>query len=278
MMRSLRHPGPIAAERVRLARCVARPVELQLEAGLTVNEAITGALAKAGFASGYVDLAGIDIEPMRYVIPAPAPDASHVAWYSETHAPDGVFCVERAGVIAGSRDGQPFIHCHGIWTGSDGIRRAGHILPHEAVIAQTATVKAYGIEGAAFIARDDAETNFKLFAAEETGANSEGGSALICTVRPNGDISAALESACRDVGISNARILGVGSLVGVDFTDGRHVPSYATEVFFTDGIVADEAVLDVALVDMDGTVHEGRLTRGQNPVCVTFEILLVRED
>jgi hypothetical protein len=28
------------------------------------------------------------------------------------------------------------------------------------------------------------------------------------------------------------------------------------------------------VVDMDGAVHEGWLTRGDNPVCITFDLLL----
>ena len=281
-MRSLRHPGPPAAERVRAVPCRAHRLSLTLPAGSSVNEAVTGALAEAGFASGFAQLDGVAISPMRYVIPAPAPDEAHVAWYSDTRAPEGVVTVEKAAVVAGIRDGEPFIHCHGIWRAADGVRRAGHLLPHDSVVAHEARVEAWGIEGAAFVARDDPETNFKLFSAEVAAAGAaarEGGRpALACTVRPNGDISHTLEVACARNGIPEAAVHGVGSLIGVDFADGRHVPSYATEVMVASGRVAAggaEASLDVALADMDGAVHEGVLLRGGNPVCVTFELLVV---
>ena len=275
-MRFLRHPGPPAPERERVAPCRAERLSLRLCAGRSVNAAVTGALAEAGFSSGYAHLEDVAVSPMRYVIPAAAPDASHVAWYSDTRAPEGVVTIERAGVIAGIRDGAPFIHCHGVWHEPDGTRRAGHLLPHEAVVAADTTVRAWGIEGACFVARDDAETNFKLFSAEAAWADVAAPTALVCTIRPNGDISHAIEGICRGHGMDAAAIFGVGSLAGVDFADGRHVPSCATEVFVTAGGVSPAGcTLDVALVDMDGAVHEGRLLRGRNPVCVTFELLVI---
>ena len=47
----------------------------------------------------------------------------------------------------------------------------------------------------------------------------------------------------------------------------------------TGGEVRDGiATLDVMSVDMMGRVHEGRLARGENPVCITFDLVLVRRD
>ena len=275
-MRFLRHPGPPAPERENAVPCRARRFSLRLAAGQSVNAAVTAGLAEAGFTSGYVHLEDVAVSPMRYVIPAAAPDPSHAAWYSDTRAPEGVVTIERAGVIAGIRDGAPFIHCHGLWREPGGARTAGHLLPHEAILAADATVWGWGVEGAAFVARDDAETNFTLFSAEAASTGETGPNALACTVRPNGDICHTIERLCRRHGMAEAAIFGVGSLVGVDFADGRHVPSYATEVFVTAGGVSSAlCTLDVALVDIDGAVHEGRLLRGQNPVCVTFELLIV---
>lgn len=275
-MRSLEQPGPAAPERAKVVPCRAHPLLLTLRAGKSVNEAVTGALAEAGFSSGYAHLENVAVSPMRYVIPAPAPDASHVAWYSDTRAPDGVITIGQAGVIAGERDDAPFIHCHGTWSEPDGVRRAGHLLPHETIVAKDAEVRGWGIEGAGFVAQDDAETNFRLFAARVMEPAAAALNALAATIRPNGDISLAIEEICRAHDIEAAMVRGVGSLVGVDFADGPHVPSYATEVFVTDGGVSGgKCTLDVALVDLDGAVHEGRLAHGTNPVCITFELLIL---
>jgi hypothetical protein len=62
-------------------------------------------------------------------------------------------------------------------------------------------------------------------------------------------------------------------------TNGSAVWSYATEVLVTGGIVRPgRCTLDIALVGMDGEVSAGRLRRGANPVCVTFELLIVASD
>ncbi len=280
-MRSIRHPGPVAPVREGVAAGRAVPLVLRVRAGQSVNAAVTGALAEAGYASGYADLDRLAIEPMHYVIPAAAPDTSHAAWYSDTRSPAGFVTVERAGVIAGIRDGEPFIHCHGIWLHNGGERRAGHLLPHEAIVARDTDVRAWGLDGAMFVAKDDAETNFKLFSAEaaaDDGDLSSRQRALACTMRPNGDISAAIERVCQSHGFMNASVVGVGSLVGVDFADGSHVASYATEVMVRRGTVVEgRCELDVALVDMNGDIHEGLLAHGSNPVCVTFELVIVEE-
>lgn len=283
-MRSIRHPGPPAAERSDVAPCGVQALQLELKAGDSVNLAVTRAFAGAGFSSGYADLRQIRVDPLRYVIPAQAPDDTHAAWYSATFATEGIATVEAAGLIAGIRHGEPFVHCHGIWRLPDGTRRGGHLLPHDAILADDASVAAWGIAGAAFVADDDAETNFKLFSAmicEPPPSTTPLRRAVACTIRPNIDLTATIEVICDRHGFGAAQISGVGSLVGADFTDGRHIASYATEVFIVDGCVSPnngtaQCVLDVALVDFDGNLHQGTLAHGQNPVCVTFE-LLIRE-
>jgi len=106
-----------------------------------------------------------------------------------------------------------------------------------------------------------------------------GGRAAICTVKPNEDIGQAIEAVCRRNGFDDASIQGIGSLVGVDFDNGSAVWSYATKVLVTGGAVRSECcTLDVALVGMDGAMSAGRLRRGANPVCVTFELLVVASD
>jgi len=97
-------------------------------------------------------------------------------------------------------------------------------------------------------------------------------------VRPNEDILTAIETIARVHAMPDARIVGsVGSLVGTHFADGRTVPDHATEVLITDGAVEGGiAWLDVMSVDMEGRVHEGRITRGENPVCITFDLVLLR--
>lgn len=67
----------------------------------------------------------------------------------------------------------------------------------------------------------------------------------------------------------------LGSLIGAHFADGSKVVDHATEVLVLSGHVhSGEAALNMLVVDMAGHVHEGRLIRGDNPVCITFELVL----
>ena len=45
----------------------------------------------------------------------------------------------------------------------------------------------------------------------------------------------------------------------------------------TGRVTAGVAELDLLAVDMCGDVHEGRLQRDANPVCITFDLLLTGE-
>lgn len=269
-------------ERRRSLAGAGRWTTLVLHGGLSVNEAVARAFAEARLDGGFLRLNGARISPLRYVIPA-ASDGLHAAWYSETFTPEGSIMIEEAGVIAGRRDGERFLHCHGIWRLADGSRRAGHLLPHDSIIDRNVSVEAFGVVGATFDAQEDAETAFKLFAPCVTsGRGGEGNRAILCAVRPNQDINLAIEALCREHGVGQAKVHGIGSLIGADFEEGTHVASYATEVLIRRGWVEPTADgprcrLDIALVDMDGAISEGFLVRGQNPICVTFELLIEEE-
>jgi predicted DNA-binding protein with PD1-like motif len=278
--RSIAHPGPVSPERFRAARGSIERRSVTLRSGCSANEAIGEAIAAAGFSGGYLRLKDAAMEPMGYVIPAASPDDKHAAWYSDIFAPAGVTRVEDAGFNIGSRDGKSFFHCHGIWMEPDGRRRMGHLLPDLACFQKPVEAEMIGIRGARFEATEDAETNFKLFMPERHGkVNPAGGRALLAQVRANADICHTIEETCRLHRIESAVIHGIGSLIGVEFTNGTVVDSYATEALITRGELFDrhgerECRLDIALVDMDGAIWEGTVKRGVNPVCVTFEVLI----
>ncbi|WP_246710478.1 PCC domain-containing protein [Martelella soudanensis] len=158
----------------------------------------------------------------------------------------------------------------------------GHLLPFEATLAEPAEIDAWGVSGAALVVRDDAETNFRIFSAEASDPALSNAShpAILATVRPNIDICEAIEAICTEHGLTEARVFGIGSLVGVTYQDGRDVPDYATEILIRDGSVRVEdgratCRLDIDMVGMSGAITSGLLRRGENPVCVTFELQIV---
>jgi predicted DNA-binding protein with PD1-like motif len=282
-MRNILQPGSPAPERIQWAEARGRAFSFTLEAGLPLLEAARRGFAAAGFAGGVMRTSGGALGPFAYVMPALSKTDQHAAFYSDTFRPAGVTRLKLAAMTFGQRDGAPFFHCHGLWTEADGRAGGGHILPEETVVAESSAVEAFGIEGAAFTAEPDPETNFKLFGpVPATAARVETTSrAFALRLRPNQDFAGALEGFCRERGIIRAKLHGgVGSIIGARFTDGRIVEPFATEMAVRSGAIAPgvdgalEAELDVALVDYLGGIAEGRLLRGDNPVLMTMELVL----
>lgn len=279
--RTIRHPGPASPERMAAVDGSAVPLQFTLEPGQAVDAAIAKGFADAGCAGGFVEFKGGRCEPFQFVMPAASPDALHAAWYSETFAPAGLVEIERACAIVGWRDSKSFIHCHGIWNSRDG-QQMGHMLGSATIVAEPIVVTGIGSRTATFKALPDTETNFTLFepvsVSEDTASASEP-RALLAKVRPNEDISRAIEAICLRNGIGTANVYGIGSLNEVRFTDGTRVESHATEVSIRKGRVTNvdgslRATLQIDVVDMKGNIFEGEIVRRDNPVCVTFELVI----
>ena len=248
--------------------------------GQAVDAAIGQGFDAAGCLGGFVTFRNVRCDPFAYVMPAASPDALHAAWFSETFRPEGSVTVSRACAIVGRRDGGTFVHCHGLWETSEGARM-GHMLAPETIVAEASELVGIGFRAATFEARPDLETNFTLFepaSVPGTASDVAGPQAIVAKVRPNEDICSAIAEICAREGIATAAIHGIGSLNGVRFADGTSVESYATEVLVREGRVdslsADAVRLDIDVVDIDGGIWSGTLVPGQNPVCVTFELVI----
>lgn len=275
--RRLRHPGPAAPVRREAVRTGLKPVKGVLQPGEVFLAGVARVFSEAGCKGGVAQITGGACDPFRYLLPAFSPDKEHAAWYSDTFAPQGGGRFETATAIFGERDGAPFLHCHGIWeTGEHGLRM-GHVLPFDSVVSEPVTIKGYGSLTATFDSIPDSETNFTLFSARgESGA----GNGILLRVRPDEDIATAIEEVCAQRGIESARIYGIGSIVEPVFEDGRRIACIATEIDIENGMLEKtpdglRARLDAAVVDTEGTIYHGRLVRGDNPVGVTFELVIV---
>ena len=284
-MRHILHPGPPAIERVKAVAGSPVPLRFVLESGDAVDQAIAKGFAAAGCSGGFVAFRGGLCEPFRYVTPAASPDGDHVAWYSGTFEPAGRVDITSACAIVGIRDEKPFIHCHGSWDTAEG-RRMGHLLGPLTIVAEPIEVHGIGVQGATFKGIPDPETNFTLFEpvqVTEGAPASAGGRVLLARVRPNEDISLAIEEICSRHGIESANVYGIGSLNEVRFADGTRVDSHATEVLIRQGSVRSagsrpRARLSIDVVDMEGAIFSGELVHGDNPVCVTFELVIEEAD
>ncbi|WP_376776036.1 PCC domain-containing protein [Rhizobium populisoli] len=276
-MRQLVHPGAIVPVRHEAVRTELKPVDGVLQKGEVFLAGMARVFAEAGCRGGFVNIEGGACDPFRYVLPAFSPDNDHAAWYSATFAPDAGGRFQAATAIFGERDGAPFLHCHGIWDTGEGALRMGHVLPFDSIVSEPIRVSGYGSKTATFDSIPDPETNFTLFSAK---GESEPGNGILLRIRPNEDVAAVIEAVCGDLGIQHARIFGIGSINEPVFEDGRRVVCLATEIVIENGVVektADglRATLDAAVVDTDGAIYHGRLVRGDNPVGVTFELVIV---
>lgn len=278
--REIRQPGPPVAERIAWVGGTGRALMLDLPAGQPLVAAVARGFAAQGFAGGTVVMDGTALGPFAYVMPALSKDGAQAAFYSDVYRPRGVTRIDQGRMTVGRRDGAPFFHCHAIWTDQEGLTTGGHVLPEETLLAEDATVPAFGFRGGIFQADPDPETNFKLFGpvgeAVAGGAAGEGAPAFALRLRPNQDMAGALEGFCAARGIRAARIHGgVGSTIGARFADGHVVRNFATEAFVTRGVIADGvATIDAALVDYTGALAAGRMLRGANPVLMTYELVL----
>jgi predicted DNA-binding protein with PD1-like motif len=283
MMRRIEQPGPPAPERIQWVAGRGRAFAFTLQAGLPLLEAARRGFAAAGFTSGALNMQGGALGPFAYVMPALSKTGANAAFYSDTFRPGGITRLKMGAMTLGTRDGAPFYHCHALWTEASGRLNGGHLLPEETIVAEPFEVEAFGIDGAAFTAELDPETNFKLFgpvAIAATGAKTSS-RAFALRLRPNQDFAGALEGFCRQHGIFRARIHGgVGSTIGAQFTDGSNIVPFATELAIRSGTITQgeggalQAELDIALVDYLGGLAEGRLVRGDNPVLMTMELVL----
>ena len=274
-MRNLTQPGPVHPVRIDAHIGTLEPLRFTLRAGLSLTEALTGPLASAGFKSATLTITGGALNPFRYVMPGPADSAAHVAYFTAPRAPEGITRIELANATFGWSDGKPALHCHAAWIEPDGQRRGGHILPGESIVCEETAVEAWGFRDIAITTAPDPETNFTLLQPSGTAAT---GNAVFARVKPNEDMTLAVETIAAAHDMSNATVRGsLGSLIGARFADGSGVEDHATEVLVRQGNVRDgKATLDLLVVDMAGAVHDGRLVRGQNPVCITFDLVLER--
>ena len=282
-MRTVRHPGPPAAQRAMAVPVGALPIEAMLPAGVRLLDALADLLTARGVESAALTLSGGAFGPFAYVIPGLSPDNSQVAFYSATFRPAGETCLDVGAITVGWRQGAPFFHCHALWTEADGRPGCGHVLPDETVIAGAIHVRGAGIVGARFEVTPDPETGFSLFMPHATGTVPPAGAtpALALRLAPNQDLIGTLERVGRAAGFQRATVQGgVASINQARFMDAPGIEGFATEQLVRRGSIrcAPDAgaasAVDIAIVDYTGAIGAGHLVPGDNPILMTFEAVL----
>ncbi|RAM62760.1 hypothetical protein RB25_06135 [Herbaspirillum rubrisubalbicans] len=277
--RTVRHPGPPEPERIVSLAGQAMHLDFTLQAGLNLRDAISLPLARAGLAGGTVRFANLPLTALHFLMPALAVDEQHAAFYSAPHAIEEGTVIEYACATYGRKEGEPFVHCHAVWRGRDAQRQGGHLMMEKTIVGATTPAQAWGLHDATMATRHDPETNFTLFyptRLSEQAAAATGKRVILARIRPDQDLTMAIEQACAAHGIRNAIVRGsVGSIIGAEFEDGRVLEDRATEILIRAGEVRNGVGrLDIGLINPQGQVCEGVLARGCNPVLICFELVL----
>lgn len=272
-MRSVVHPGPVAEQRIDIAPSGGREIAVTLAADIPLEDAV--ARATHGFSSAWLEIADAPVSALDYVIPDHAPDETHVAWYSEIFSLGRPGNIDHLGMIVGKHQGVSFLHGHGLWTPDGGPRAMGHILAPRTVLAEPVVARGIGLTGACFDRLPDPETNFELFQVRQTGG---GGDYAAIRLKPNQDFATALDEACALLGWRAARVYGLGSLIGACFENGDVLDSLASEFLIKDAMARGRGLEpEIVIVGIDGSnILSGRLSRGENAVLITAELVLGR--
>ena len=296
-MRSILHPGNPNPDKIQALAGFVESATALIQPGQSFLRALVDALAPFNTNSAVLRIKNGAFEPFCYVMPALSQSPDHAVYFSERYDVTGKVKLESATVTYGIRNAQPWLHCHAVWVEPDGTRRCGHLLPDDIQVAEPIEASVSILREVAFSVEPDEETNFSLFVpviaqpvqtnhADRHTEHAEQSAPAIQYVyalrlSPNIDVCSALEEFCQSKQISRATILGgVGSTVGAAFEDGRVVEPFVTEMLISQGTVHTDsnnqliAEIDISMVDYKGGMSAGRLKRGENPVLVTFELVL----
>ncbi len=274
----IRHPGPAAINRLPHARCLAKPLEISLAEQTPLLEALGRFATHQGLSSAVLDLSGLTLEAFDFVMPACAIDDRHAAWYSDTHSSKGA-TLESAVAILGIRDGEWFAHVHAYWHEEE-VEHLGHLLPHTLKVAHQGAIKGYGLQGAAFVASLDPETEFTLFRVQQDDEQSRttDHNALITTLAPFADLTDSIQELAKELKAPSYEVYGLGSLAGAAFRDAQPMTGLISEILLFANAGAkpeQELCIPIRAVDLDGGLHRGILTAGGAPTLITCELLIM---
>jgi len=106
------------------------------------------------------------------------------------------------------------------------------------------------------------------------------GRVAVVRLKPNEDLVTGVETAAATAGFRHAVVrTAVGSLVDAVLTFGEHgraaVAGPGIEILTLAGELRDGAAdLRGTISDSDARVYGGRFAKGENPICITLELVL----
>jgi predicted DNA-binding protein with PD1-like motif len=266
---------------------------VRLLPGELLADQLFDALSTLGARHGIAELSGGTLSTISYCVPADGAESRSVS-YSATRTAHQAELVLGAATL-GTRDGRPFVHSHCVWLNPEGVLQGGHLWPETRVGHRAPAVVVHALYDVDLVSADDPETLMPVFTPHLTkdhvmlprrSNDPPRSRSIIARICPNEDITTAVRTLCASAGIRQAAIRGgIGSLIGATFAGGpdrapRRVEGPGTEVatlvghLTTDAAGTADLTITCTLVDKFGQVHAGTLVDGENPVAVTYELLL----
>lgn len=291
--RALPHPGPRSADRLLVQPTQTVSVTGRLRSDERLVDELIRLTAGLGVTSGSVSFSAGVLATLNYCFPAEG-TGQRAAWFSPEQVAHNAQLTGGSATV-GLREGMPFVHAHLRWRDKQGVTQGGHIWPGTVVGSPAPEVTVSGLRAAEWESITDPETMMPAFQPRSRhssqGPASEPQDFAVARVLPDEDITEAVRDIGRKSGFDAVRVVaGLGSLIGgVLVSEEGHrvvIDGPATEVITLSGTIEGLAPsaaapepravhqLHCTLVDLHGTVHSGYLIPGENPVAVTFELLL----
>lgn len=269
------HPGPVNSFRVNYCKSTVIKAKNRVgEAAQTLESALKDAIAGSGATSGNGTLRDCALSTTRFTTGGPARDGKSANY---TYIRDWNQSVLVEGTFTFGLDelGDSFVHCHGIIEAENGLI-AGHLFPRDCLISSAFDAQFNLLIDIQLIQQSDPETLHSVFNLDPHMSGGDG--ALFVRIRPNEDVTEALQTACAHAGIANATIApSIGSL-NAPLLDSGPCESVGMEVIAFEGHIRD-GVADVfaTLCDENGQIYRGQLVPGGASICVTAEIVLLTD-
>lgn len=162
--RMLRHPGPFNPVRIHsMHHQSGRHIRLLLMPGMSLYDAIVGALARVDVTSASMTILGGAFENLRYCVAPPDPQGKALIAYSSPIDAGAAFMIFGNATLGRDMAGAPLVHCHASIRDANDDVRGGHVLPGESWIGgQPVPVLVTALEGFELRQAFDDETSIPL--------------------------------------------------------------------------------------------------------------------
>lgn len=273
----IRHPGPESSERKYFIRGKVFSENSIFHCGSSLMEMIRSALSNYKDGAAFVSIDGLKIKNGKFVLPAGAKDEKNVAWYSDSFEIGAAEFVHGT-VVIGKKDEGWFAHCHAVWRDQAGIERMGHILCDTILISEDFQATLHIFSGGKLEVALDPETNFSLMRTVSLKSDIHHPNAVLVTIKPHEDLRNSIDEICAELKIFNAKLFGIGSLIGAEFLNSPPMLSDLSEILLLPGasvINGKCSNLPISCVTAEKEIFSGNLLSGKGPILITCELLII---